>query len=62
MKSKKDAKKEELTGRDAVEEVCSSLARVRARARALARSLSRALLIARYLSAFCITHTRLFVL
>ena len=55
MKSKKDVKKEELTGRDAVEEVCPE----RARARALARSLS--LSVARYLSAFCITHTRLFV-
>jgi hypothetical protein len=55
MKSKKDAKKEELTGRDAVEEVCSLPARV-----GEARSLVRALLIARYLSAFCIAHTRLF--
>ena len=55
MKSKKDAKKEELTGRDAVEEVCSLPARV-----GEARSLVRALLIARYLSAFCIAHTRFF--
>ncbi len=53
MKSKKDVKKEELTGRDAVEEVCPE----RASARARAFSLS----IARYLSAFCIKHTRLFV-